>query len=232
VRSYRILISILGLAILAAPVWATSTIIYTDQTAFNNATSSVFFQNITFDASNLSSSTGYTDPSGVNFTDSFTGDGSRLSVSGGNLVDTNSWGFAAALPNVVYDYWFTVTGSAGEALNVAFTAPDGYQHNTYSLGSGTFFFGVTSSAPITGLSFTNSSGHQALTITGFGFAGTSDSGGGGDPGDAPEGATLLLIGSGLIAMRFLRKRDKTRAGARPKTSASPAEYISPQIAAS
>jgi hypothetical protein len=226
VRPQRILISVLVLATVAAPSWATSTTVYTDQTSFNTATSGVFFQSITFTSANLAASSTYSDPSGVVITD-YIGN-NTLSITGGNLVDTNSWGFAAALPNVVYDFWFTITGPAFSGLSVSFTAPDGtYNNSSFTVGgSGTFFFGVTSSAPITNLVFHNSSPHTD-TLTAFDFAG-----GGGGPSDAPEGATLLLIGSGLIAMRFLKKRDKAR-GKQPQApkSSTGVRYVTPQVAA-
>lgn len=225
-RFQRILISVLALAAVAAPGWATGTQVYTDQTAFNTATSSVFFQNITFDAANLAASSTYSDPSGVIITD-YVGN-NTLSVSGGNLVDTNSWGFAATLPSVVYDFWFTVTGPANAQISVSFNAPDLNYNQTLNLnGSGSFFFGVTSTAPIANLTFHNSGVHTD-TLTAFDFAGSS-----GGPADTPEAATLLLIGSGLIAMRFLKKRDKARVSREshaPETR--PTGFVTPQIAAS
>ena len=152
VRPQRILISVLVLATVAAPSWATSTTVYTDQTSFNTATSGVFFQSITFTSANLAASSTYSDPSGVTITD-YIGN-NTLSVTGGNLVDTNSWGFAASLPSVVYDFWFTLTGPANAAISVSFNAPDLNYNQTLNLNSsGTFFFGVTSTAPITNLTF-------------------------------------------------------------------------------
>lgn len=227
-RFPRILISVLAIATVTAPAWATSTTVYCtsscgadDQTAFNNATQSVFFQNISFTGSNLSSSTGYTDPSGVIVTD-YVSNNSDLSVSGGNLVDSSSWGFAASLPNVVYDFWFSVTAPAFSTLMVSFTAPDGSYSNSFTVGSsGVFFFGVASTAPITNLTFHNANTHTD-TLTAFDFA---------EPAQTPEAATLLLIGSGLIAMRWLKKRDKSR----QEPASHPAVrtgYVNPQIAAS
>lgn len=226
-RFPRILISVLALATVAAPSWAT-TVEYCsscgvgdDQTAFNTATQSVYFQNIAFTTANLSSS-GYSDPSGVIITD-YVSNNSDLSVTGGNLADTNSWGFAAALPNVVYDFWFTVTAPAFSSITVGFTAPDGGYNNSFTVGSsGVFFFGVSSTAPITNLSFHNSATHTD-TLTAFDFA---------EPAQTPEAATLLLIGSGLIAMRFFKKRDRSSGRQQLERPAVAAGYISPQIAAS
>ena len=228
-RFERILISVLALATVAKPAWATSTTIYctascgaNDQTAFNNATSSVFFQGITFTGANLTASTTYSDPSGVTITDYVSNN--TLSVSAGNLVDTNSWGFAASLPNVVYDFWFTVTGLTAN-LNIAFTTPDGF--HSYSLGpsGGALFFGVTSSAPITGLIFQQGSSNHTTTLTAFDINGSAAA--------TPEATTLLLIGTGLILMRFFKKRDKARARLQPQSpETQPARFVSPQIVAS
>jgi len=233
VRPHRILISVLVLATVAVPGWATSTTIYcsgscggNDQTAFNTATSSVFFQNLTFNPSDLSISTGYSE-SGVTIEDFFQSD-NKLSISSGTLTDNNNWGFIASLPNVVYDFWFTVTGVSGSSLAVSFTDGNGSHSQSITLGSGGAFFGVSATAPITGLQLFNSSGStRTFTLTAFDFNGSSG------PSDAPEGATLLLIGSGLIAMRFLKKRSKSR-GRQPKTPKrlAGAGYVTPQVAAS
>jgi len=226
VRFERILISVLALATVATPAWATSTTVYTDQTAFNNATSSVFFQGITFTGANLDPTTGYSDPSGVAFTDSG-GTNSDLTISGGGLADSNRYqGFAAVLPSVVYDFWFTITATANSPILVTFNTPDvtGYRtsFNVPGTGIGTFFFGITSTAPITGLSIINQSG-GATTLTAFDFA---------EPSQTPEAATLLLIGTGLILMRFFKKRDKARANLQPTSPETrPAGFVSPQIVA-
>jgi hypothetical protein len=229
VRFERILVSVLALAAVAKTAWATSTTVYctascgaNDQTAFNNATSSVFFQGITFNVANMTASTTYSDPSGVAITDYI--DNNTLSVTGGNLVDTNSWGFAAALPSVVYDFWFTITAPAFSTLNVGFTAPDGAYSNSFTIdSSGVFFIGVTSTAPITGLVFHNGNTHTD-TLTAFDFESQTQT---------PEAATLLLIGTGLILMRFFKKRDKARAKLQPAPhETQPARFVSPQIVAS
>jgi hypothetical protein len=229
VRFERILISVLALATVAKPAWATSTTVYctascgaNDQTAFNNATAGVFFQGITFTVANMTASTTYSDPNGVTLTDY--NNNNTLSVTGGNLVDTGSWGFAAALPSVVYDFWFVITAPAFSTLNAGFTAPDGAYSNSFTIGSsGIFFFGVTSTAPITNLVFHNGA-TQTDALTGFDFASQTQT---------PEAATLLLIGTGLILLRFFKKRDKVRAKRQPKSpEAQPARFVSPQILAS
>jgi hypothetical protein len=229
VRFERILISVLALATVGPRAWATSTTVYctascgaNDQTAFNNATSSVFFQGITFTGANLSGS-GYSDPSGVTIAD-WQGSNTNLSVSSSNLVDTNGWGFAAALPNVVYDFWFTFSGGNGSTITLSFNAPDGYHSQSVTV-SGTMFFGVTSSAPITNVNLQDDNGHRTTTLTAFDINGSA--------APTPEAATLLLIGTGLILMRFFKKRDKARAKLQPKSPETrPAGFVSPQTVAS
>jgi hypothetical protein len=232
VRFRRILISVLALAI--APAWATSTTIYcsgscggNDQSAFNNATSSVFFQPLTFNPANLNSSTGYTEL-GVTVEDFFQSD-NKLSISGGGLTDNNNWGFIASLPSVVNDFWFSVTGLSGSSLTVSFTDANGNHSQAIMLGASGAFFGITSAAPITNLQLFNSTGStRTFTLTNFDFATGGGSGSGPGPSDAPEGATLFLIGGGLIGLRFLKKRNKPLT-----TETSPGTaYVSPQVISS
>jgi hypothetical protein len=233
VRFERILLSVLALATVAKPAWATSTTVYctsscgaNDMNAFNNATSSVFFQGITFTQANLNSSTGYGDPSGVTIQDYYSTN-TNLSVSGANLVDNNSWGFVAALPGIVNDFWFTLTANTTTyALTVSFNDSNGSHSQLISISNGSAaFFGVTSVGPITNIQLLNSSGGQrTFTLTAFDFAESA--------GPAPEGATLLLIGTGLILMRFFKKRDKARAKLQPTSPETrPAGFVSPQIVA-
>ena len=74
------------------------------------------------------------------------------------------------------------------------------------------FFGVTTDAPISQVRITLNSGvinqTQGLFDNfAYGAAGTSGGGGTTDPsGDTPEVATMLCVGSGLMAMRLLRRR--------------------------
>lgn len=235
-RFQRILISVLALAAVGAPAWATSTTIYcsgscngNDQTTFNTITSSVAWQGLTFNPADLSHSTGYTED-GVTIEDYYQTD-SNLSASGGALSDNFSWGFLASLPSIVNNFWFQVaSGTSGTSLLVSFTDSSGIHTQSLAVGLGTAFFGVTSTGPITNLQlFNSSSGTRTFTLTSFDIDGSSS-----DPADAPEGATLLLIGSGLIAMRFFKKRDKARAARQAQTAERPAavSYAAPQIAAS
>ncbi len=92
---------------------------------------------------------------------------------------------------------FTIT-----LLGNTYTAPTRARPNTA-------FFGATSDTPFTTIDFVlqgttyNGSSHALLDNFRFGAAagGPTD-----PPADAPEAATLLLIGSGLVGLAYLRKR--------------------------
>ena len=228
----RILVSVLVLAAAAStPAWST-TVFYcsipttcpgNDQTAFNNATSSLYFQGVNITSGNLVSGGLVDSSTGVTIADINTYN-SNLVVSGSSLTD-NGHGFYAALPSSVYDFWFTLTGPSGATLYLTFDANGAYENGSFTLGSSPLFVGVTSAAPITNLQldFTSS---NTYTLTAFDINGASQA-------EAPEGATLLLIGSGLIAMRWLKKRDKQKAkrGETPAPARTPA-LVTPQIAVS
>jgi len=77
------------------------------------------------------------------------------------------------------------------------------------------FFGITADSPVTWADFTIvdpgtfSGGYGVLTDFQFGTAndtgGGGGGGGGGGSGDAPEACTMIMIGSGLVALRTFRK---------------------------
>jgi hypothetical protein len=71
------------------------------------------------------------------------------------------------------------------------------------------FWGVTSDTPITSADFTlqgttfNGGSHEFLDNFRYGTAQAQ-----GPPPDVPEAATLVMIGSGLIGLAYMRKRNK------------------------
>ncbi len=71
------------------------------------------------------------------------------------------------------------------------------------------FFGVTSDTAITQIDFVLTSGTNSVTYAGldnFSY-GVADLGGGGeDPAETPEAATMILVGTGLIAVFGFRRR--------------------------
>jgi hypothetical protein len=91
---------------------------------------------------------------------------------------------------------FTIT-----LLATSFNAPTNSRPNTA-------FFGATSDTPFSSVDFVlqgttfNSSSHAFLDNFRFGDAQTVVD----PPADSPEAATLLLIGTGLVGMVYLRKR--------------------------
>ena len=223
----RILVSVLVLAAAASmPAWSTPATFYTSQTAFNNATSSLYFQGVNITSGNLGSGGLVDSSTGVTITDIYDTN-SNLVVSGSSLTDNNGHGFNVLLPSSVDDFWFEITAATTSTLYLSFYDANGYEGNSsITVGSSPVFVGVTSAAgPITSLDL-NFLSSNTYTLTAFDINGSG-------PSEAPEGATLLLIGSGLIAMRWLKKRDKQKAkrGETPAPARTPA-LVTPQIAVS
>jgi hypothetical protein len=98
---------------------------------------------------------------------------------------------------------YTVTLSDGEVFNLA---------------SDTTIFGLSVSHPITYITLAASTGSN-LILQDVSYGNTTlplDGGGGsgggtspGDPSEVPEATTILLLGTGLIAIAFARKRSMT-----------------------
>ena len=100
-------------------------------------------------------------------------------------------------------YAVTVYGASNTQLATPYTATTNALPNTA-------FWGVTSDTPIWSVDFTvqgttfNGGSYAFLDNFRYGAAQTQ----GPPPGDTPEAATMLLIGSGLIGLAYLRKRTK------------------------
>jgi hypothetical protein len=166
---------------------------------------------------------------GVTFTDS---SGGPLEVFASGLLEDQTQGgtidvtlaagvlaFGVDLQNATSSYGSTV----------AFTG-DGVPFSYTTASGASTFFGAADSSSITGLT----------TAPQFSFSGNLAElsnftiGTGSDPAPTPEAATLLLIGGGLIMMRFLKKRDQSRQGRNPRgerklqTVAPPSVCANPQ----
>ncbi len=205
-KPQTIFVSLLALAGLAAPVGAT-TVTYTTSSALESANSDLTFTNINFSAyfgqSGLTSVTA----GGVTFTDSVGGplevcaSGRREDQTQGGTIDVTLapgvLAFGVDLQNATSSYGSTV-GFTGDGVPFSYTTPSG----------ASTFFGAADSSSLTGLT----------TAPQFSFSGNLAEisnftiGTGSDPAPTPEAATLLLIGGGLIMMRFFKKRDESRQG--------------------
>ncbi len=165
-----------------------------DQAAFNNVvfSNAYIYEGLeTFVATNLSGSI-YDDPtSTLSFADFY---GFNLSVSGGTLstASNNHEAIVITLPSTVPAVEFTVLVPSGVCID---------QYCPTSEASG--FVGAVNSSPSGAWTVTISplGGGNPVQISDFNAAtaGVSNS-------DTPEVGTLLLIGAGLIAMRWLPRR--------------------------
>ena len=175
-----------------------------NQSAFNTdlATDSYTLGGlITFSAGNLTGST-YTDPgTDVLFTD-FLGQNFNIGspgVSPTGLSTPVTGGspnyIVITIPATIAAIEFTVDVPGGLCLDAACPA-----------GQTSGFVGFLNNAP--GSQWTVEMGpvsvNQYVSITNFSVADASGGPGGGDS-DTPEVATMILIGSGLIAMRLMRR---------------------------
>ena len=80
------------------------------------------------------------------------------------------------------------------------------------------FVGVTTDTAISQVRIYLTSGNSGTValFDNFGYGAAGSSGGGGDPpGDTPEIATMLCVGSGLIAFRWARRRQVLTSAAAP-----------------
>lgn len=176
------------------------------QTAFNTdlATNSYTLGGlVTFSAANLSGAT-YTDPgTDVLFTD-FLGQNLNVGSPGVSptglstpVTESSPNYIVITIPATIAAIEFTVNVPAGLCLDAACPA-----------GQTGGFVGFLNNAP--GSQWTVEMGPgsngQYVSITNFSVADMSGGGGpGGGDSDTPEVATMILIGSGLIGMRMMRR---------------------------
>ncbi len=226
--SYRFLISVLVIATAAVP--ASATTLYCNQSntcnantsaLFNTATAGLFFgsgfQNLT--AANGAYSPGLLDADSISGLNLFGYNSSHVqigvTVETGVLKQTtsgNDTSLQVQLPsNTIYAFGahITVVGSAFPCIESISTV--GSFDTQHCLGGGplalsgsTEFIGVVDSSPLTSVfigCFGNLSCGQ-LQILDFEL-GTQQA-----QAQVPEVATLVLIGSGLICLRLLRRRQR------------------------
>jgi hypothetical protein len=179
---------------------------------FAAATAGDTFQNITVSAGSLG--TNFLDASGADFSDpaGLTG---VLSLAGwpagGAIVaGTGINSITITLPTAVNAVEFYA--GAQDYSNFTITVDDGSgpYANGYLTGTPTSgaFFGITTTASFTSFTITGQSTIDKLTLDdiSIGSAGSSD------VSPTPEAATLLLVGTGLFMMGYLRRRMPRRIG--------------------
>ncbi len=228
-----VLISILALAGLAAPAHATITYC---NSGCGNSNSGVTFSSfgttaaglgdtmsspITFVSGGLDGSGVYTDAgTGTVFTGFNGTTAEALILSGTSLAQTGSSGnggnstngrsIQIALPANTYAFAMFVSstsGFAGPYVELV-SSPTDFNHTNgnYTLSinssSDSQFFGIISNTAIASIFIGDLDAFQSpIRIQSF------ETGG---PAPTPEVSTFLLIGSGLVLMRFLRRRQQRR----------------------
>ncbi len=206
---FRILASLLVLACGAIPASATLTT-YTTQSSFNAATTAQSFQNITFPSG--SDGTSYTDPT------------SQVVFSSGNgltgITAPTGWPtdssleispnasainiLSIVLPSLVTSVSLFVGPQDFSAFNIDITAAGGNSyHNGGEIQTGSVmnpvFFGITSDTAFSTFTITTFANVDHIAIDGV-QVGQSQ-----EQAQTPEVATLLMIGSGLLMLRFGRR---------------------------
>jgi hypothetical protein len=230
-----ILISILALAGLAAQARAAITYTYCDASCSDNsgtkgytdwrsapgATGLAFSSPITFVSGGLSGGI-YTDAGTGAVITAYNGSNidSLAAVFGTALAQGNNGsntGFEIKLPANTYAF-SAIIGACGTSVcnNPIFAlyAVGQGDHTSYATtygltvptGGSAQFFGIVSDTPLSYLFISSSGSYPKIGIDSFEI---------GQAAPTPEISTFLLIGSGLVLMRFLRRRRQRR----PQTTA-------------
>ena len=207
-KRFLLLATILGT--LAIPSFA-SLLTYTSASAFNSANADQTFVSLTF--SPLGSvGTSFTDlSSGILFTDSgglsivanpgfgpqATGNVLKTDLNGTNLTIT---GFPSALRSFSFYIggFGIVVGVDVASTNTTGDAPPA---NSISTSTSTgMFYGIRSSSPISSVTLTHFTNFDNFGIMALQLGSPTG------PAEAPEGATMLLIGTGLIGFCLIWKK--------------------------
>jgi len=217
-------ISILGLAMGLAPAWG-STVVYCNQSAACGTNTEAAFEtataSLTFESVDLTNGTyaepGYSNADGITGLDLLgfnnTTTPYSVTVAGGVLeqsVGGPGTSIEIELPSDVYavELMVSVTsGSANPCVELV-TSPSSFNNTNcnnqlnISSSSDVEFIGVVSTSPITDVFIGTTTGAgQPLAISNIEL---------GTESPTPEAGTLLLIGTGLVGMRFMNRRQRRR----------------------
>jgi hypothetical protein len=151
------------------------------------------------------------DPAGLDGISDATGFPSEVSIE---ASATGASTITITLPSSVNAIEFYAgTQSDYSNFNISVTDNSG---GTYSSGlfeqipAGAAYFGVSTDSSFNTLTITSYIPGNVITIGDISI-GTAASDGGGDPSPTPEAATLLLVGTGLFLMSYLKRRTPRRA---------------------
>ncbi len=229
-RNFRILI-LFALAALAwnvTPAYST-TVTYTNLASWQAATSGD--QTIDFSGkANGKAIQDYSDSTGVVYPDvqfiGITPNGNALDVSDTSIMSWYSFGTGEALMepmnsttgvpfiHVVFTTPVTAFGSdlftfSNTGMNFGITVLGTQYTAATNTTAPPAFWGVTSDTPISSVDFTlqgtTPTGGSVAFLDNFRYGSQSSA----PPDPTPEAATMLLIGSGLLGLAYLRKRNKT-----------------------
>ena len=133
-----------------------------------------------------------------------------LQVLGTSLAQTISGpnsGIQITLPANTYAFAMFVSTVSGFGNPLVELGDRNVSNSNYGLAipnnSTSVFFGIISSTPLSNLFIGNLGNDGAVEIQSFETGGPADAA-------TPEVSTFLLIGSGLVVMRFLRRRQQRR----------------------
>jgi len=140
----------------------------------------------------------------------------ELPTGGNTAISLNlmTWILQGGIYNSGGNY--TITLSTGDVIGPAATAAwvSTMANSPANAGIAPTWLGIASDTPITWMDIRSSQG--MIVVDNFSFGTAAQIAGGGPTvpdGEAPEATTLIMIGSGLAAMRLIRKRASARAHA-------------------
>jgi hypothetical protein len=216
----RFLVPVLALAALGLPARA-SIVTYCDGnqasgcgqigSAFSSVSGTVYSVDLT--AVTQVPNGGLEDPiSGLVLYDYPNQSSANISESGGVVTDTNQ-GIQIQLPanTLVFAFDLLLPGGANGAT-YTISDPGVFLVTLSNTGSSpsSFFFGAISTTDLTNITVTGPNNTTGVQISGVQLAGAGQA-------ETPEVGTLLLIGAGLISMRWMKRLPKPRFFRSPQT---------------